>query len=553
MGPRLLRRAAAIGFLATILAACIPPNFVNTAPDQPKIVKGELVGHRVCGDFHASQVIYSFTCDALPTIVTTGWQLTPLTRTTVAGKTALNTPIRLTVTTPTATQLDIQFMKPTGGEIEQTQISSGVPANVGSHGQVLVAKTDDGATITWTLTFGLSPCDDAATMQITNVLGNARSNPLDVVFLRAESEVSCPSAPFNPTGSSTSSSQGSSGTGSNPVSPATTSHEIVIVSGPNNPKFAIIDYTNPPPPQPVLAPANPPWASGLVLGCNGSKLAVGTRMGGQIALFDVSNPGNPSLLTPLPISTGFVGVAALKFSSSQILVGEVNGPRVELIDVTDPLHPIFGSPFAVPNFLPGIGSVTFAGTKAIVTGTNNSLIHVLSVDVSHLTVSDSALFDPGFSGGLGEPKAALDGNILAVGSPDLTPSPVELFDLSTIPASSAVQHPTSIAKATAMTNVTSIALKNKKVVAGSSTSSTVSTIDFNPNNPVVAPFPSGFAGSFSVAGVTRTDRRLGMAAITGNTISNNVTLFDVSGAAPRALGAINSGVFPVGSLCVSDF
>jgi hypothetical protein len=180
------------------LAACIPPNLVNTAPDQPKIVKGELVGRRVCGNYLVSrtQVNFTFGCDPFPTNVTTGWQLTPITRTTNAGKTAYNTPIRLTVTTPTATQLDIQYAKETGGTIEQKQISSGLPMSVGSHGQVLVAKADDGTTITWTLTFELSTCDDVATIYITNVLGSARSNPLDVVFLRDAAEIVCGGSNF---------------------------------------------------------------------------------------------------------------------------------------------------------------------------------------------------------------------------------------------------------------------------------------------------------------------------------------------------------------------
>ena len=172
------------------LAGCVPNPANTPAPNQPKLVSASLIGHRVCGSLSVVEGILSFVCDPLPTNEDTGWQLTPVFRTNALGRQVANTAVILTISTPSLTQLDVQYQNQVGGHIEQTQIVSthGKPKYVGSQGQVLVASTDDGNMKTWTLKFEFNTCDDLAQINIFNVSGVARSNPLHVVFLRDPSD-----------------------------------------------------------------------------------------------------------------------------------------------------------------------------------------------------------------------------------------------------------------------------------------------------------------------------------------------------------------------------
>lgn len=172
------------------LVGCVPNPTNTPAPNQPKLVSVSLFGHRVCGNLSVVEGVFSFTCDPLPTIGDSGWQLTPVFRTNALGRQIANTAVILTISTPSLTQLDVQYQNQVGGRIEQTQIFSthGAPKFVGSQGQVLVASTDDGNMKTWTLKFEVNTCVDLAQVNIFNVSGVARSNPLNVFFLRDPSD-----------------------------------------------------------------------------------------------------------------------------------------------------------------------------------------------------------------------------------------------------------------------------------------------------------------------------------------------------------------------------
>jgi hypothetical protein len=171
------------------------------APVQPKIVSGGLIGHRVCGDFTLPTAIYTFVCDPLPTQAATGWQLTPLYKTDPAGQSVPNKAIVLKVTTPSLTALYVEYQSDTGARFEQTQIPvhSGDPNYVGVHGSVALAATDDGTTKTWTLQFFVKTCTNVAQVNIYNVAGGIRDNPLIVRLLRDPAETmdvpTCPDGP----------------------------------------------------------------------------------------------------------------------------------------------------------------------------------------------------------------------------------------------------------------------------------------------------------------------------------------------------------------------
>jgi hypothetical protein len=102
----LLRGLAALVLSGLLVdASSTPP-----VPNQPRLVSVRLVGTRVCGDFHLPDKTYTFTCDPLPTVNATGWQLTPARRSLDAnGHKKLNRIAVLTIATPTVTEIDLQY------------------------------------------------------------------------------------------------------------------------------------------------------------------------------------------------------------------------------------------------------------------------------------------------------------------------------------------------------------------------------------------------------------------------------------------------------------
>lgn len=303
--------------------------------------------------------------------------------------------------------------------------------------------------------------------------------------------------------------------------------ELLLSSSANDFFFAVVDFTSPPPPPAVTA--NPGFGGGMVLTCSGSTAAVGNKLGGQVVLFDVSNPAAPAQIGQ-PIATGLSGISAIKLNGKKILVGESAGSRVVLIDITTPTAPAVGPP--ITTTINSIGSIGFSGAKAVVSGTNNTAMDIM--DFTNPANPTQTSFDPGLGGGL---KAALDGNLAAAGSP--SSSSVKLIDITV---------PTVVGTAnTNLGGIFSIAIKGAQAAAGSSNSFNVEMIDFSsPANPVVSSFNPNIGGGWNVA---RTATRLAMGNITGS----NVLLVDTTGATPALLGNVNSSLGSVGSLCVADF
>ena len=306
--------------------------------------------------------------------------------------------------------------------------------------------------------------------------------------------------------------------------------EVVSVAGANNANFVVLDFTTPPPPPPVNV--TPPYTGGSALSCSGSMVAVGNRVGGQIALFDISDPANPKQVGQT-ISSGFGGVSAIKLNANRILAGELNGSRVLLIDVSNLASFHTGTPLTTP--IASVTSVGLSGSKAVVAGTNETFIDV--VTVSGTTLSNPTPLDPGMGTGL---KVALDMTTVAVGSPTSVNSPVKLFDISGSTA-------TPVASATSDLNgIFSIAIKGMEVVAGSSNSFNVDMIDFSASTPTVTSFNPNIGGGWTV---TRTATRMGLGNITGN----NVAIFNVTPTTASLVANVNSGINSIGAVCISDF
>lgn len=187
-------KLSAVALLLCRLCSCPPdpgPIVTLPAPDHPKLISGALHGNRVCGDFPLPDKTYTFQCDPLPTIITTGWVLTPLARPPDSkGYSALNRAIDLKVTTPSLTDLAVTIVSPSGHEKPLAQVKSPQePANVNDAGEFgIFVVDDDGTTRTSLLQFMLGCGETDVWVRIYNVSGTNQSSPLDVLLLRREDE-----------------------------------------------------------------------------------------------------------------------------------------------------------------------------------------------------------------------------------------------------------------------------------------------------------------------------------------------------------------------------
>jgi hypothetical protein len=155
-------------------------------PAQPKLVAGNLHGHRVCGNFAGSSASFFFDCADLPSSVDSGWQLTPPVWINPDATSHLNREVMLTVATPTQTELLIYFENEAGGQIEQVQVArqagDAEVRDVGAHGQVAETMTDDGFTRLWTLQFLVNTCMDVAKLNIFTIGSSGTTNGVKSTF-----------------------------------------------------------------------------------------------------------------------------------------------------------------------------------------------------------------------------------------------------------------------------------------------------------------------------------------------------------------------------------
>ena len=174
-----------------LLGARCPP---STTPAQPRLTAVRLMGARVCGSFSSPGKQHTFTCDPLPTVSESGWQLTPLWRPLDAsGHQKSNKIVVLTLTTPSLTDLQVDYEWSGAGAgvwtLRQKAPGPGQPLSVSARGEVEVDKTDDGTTRTWTVTANVSLCQPLVPLKFYNVgADGTRSGALSVVLLRAADE-----------------------------------------------------------------------------------------------------------------------------------------------------------------------------------------------------------------------------------------------------------------------------------------------------------------------------------------------------------------------------
>jgi hypothetical protein len=196
---RLVAVLCLVSCLGLLGAGCPPTPPATQAPQMPKLVNMKLVGQRICGPFTSEAIQYAFTCGALPTTVASGWQLTPVRVPSIADptRTHLNRIATLTVSGPSGTEIDVEFVVGVAGpnrpltQVDLTQPPG--PGEVGIKREVGVSAADDGNEKTWTVSVNVSPCADMRHLQLFNRAGSppVRKGPLDVSFFRDPADEDC--------------------------------------------------------------------------------------------------------------------------------------------------------------------------------------------------------------------------------------------------------------------------------------------------------------------------------------------------------------------------
>jgi hypothetical protein len=302
--------------------------------------------------------------------------------------------------------------------------------------------------------------------------------------------------------------------------------EVVVAGGPNNNTFAVANFTNPG--SPTVVQANPGFGGGCAVAANGNLVAVGNLNGGQVVLFDLTNPAAPMKLGTL--STVLSGIGAIAFDGTRVLVGEMNGIRAVLIDVSNP-----NSPTILSTLNTGIGSIAsiaLSGTKAVASGPNDFTMDI--IDYTNPGSPTRQSFNPVLGGSL---TVDLDGSLAAVG--DQNGVTVAVVDIS---------GPTVLGTANSgLGGIFSISIKGSFVVAGSTNEFVVSLIDFtDPSSPVVVSLNPSLGGGCTVV---RSNTRLAIGAVNGFIAK----LFSVSGNTTATLGSANVGVDSIATIAVTDF
>lgn len=295
---------------------------------------------------------------------------------------------------------------------------------------------------------------------------------------------------------------------------------VAVAGSQNDFNFSVIDFTNPAAPNVVTA--NPGLNGGCTVDCDGTLAAVGDYLGGQVVLYDISNPAAP--VKKGNVNTMFSGISALSVSGTNVLAGELNGDRVALINASNPASPTIVSTFDTA--ISSINSAQLKGSKAVVSGPNNLIFVVL--DYSVPASPTQVQFVPGTGGVFfgGSVIADLDGTNAALA--DAGDGNVYLFDVSGAAPALLGQ------KDTVQQGVFSISVSGTTVVAASSNDQQLSLVGFsNPANPTEGDSLDQLNGGATV-------KISGSLLVAGDILGFNVNLFSVAGTAVTLLGTANS-------------
>jgi hypothetical protein len=88
---------------------------------------------------------------------------------------------------------------------------------------------------------------------------------------------------------------------------------------------------------PTVSHTTPAFGGSCTLDTNDEFTAVGNVNGGQVELYDLSDPSAPTKLGS--VATGLFVIVGLSFDGTRVPAGEMNGLRAALAEVADPSTP----------------------------------------------------------------------------------------------------------------------------------------------------------------------------------------------------------------------
>jgi hypothetical protein len=308
----------------------------------------------------------------------------------------------------------------------------------------------------------------------------------------------------------------------------------IVVAGSNNDNsFAVIDFSIPASPVNVLA--TPSFQGGCMVDCSGTLAAVGNYNGGEVAIYDISNPASPTLKGS--VTTTLAGIGAISFDGMHVLAGEVNGNSIAFIDASNPASPTIKSTFS--SAIQSISAISLKGTLAVACGPNN--LYFVVLDYSNPASPTQIQFMPG-AGGIffgGALTCDLDGTNAALA--DYGDSKIYLFDVSGGTITLLGQY------ASDQSGVSSISISGTLVAAASTNDFSITLVDFsNPANPTGADTQSNLGGG---ATVKLAPNNLVAGAVNGF----NVTLFSVAGTTANSLGTDDTTLGSIATLGFTTF
>ncbi|WP_031364635.1 choice-of-anchor D domain-containing protein [Caballeronia sordidicola] len=309
---------------------------------------------------------------------------------------------------------------------------------------------------------------------------------------------------------------------------------LVIVAGSQDaPEFAVIDFSVPGSPVNVLTA--PPFTAGCVVDCDGTLAVVGDFNGGEVAIYDISNPAVPALLGT--VSTPVSRLATISIDGTHVLVGDGSGDGLVLVDVSNPSAPLVVS--TINTGLSSISAVALKGAYAVATGVY-ALTFVV-VDYTNPSHPTQVQFVPGTAGVHfgNSPTCDLDGTHAALA--DSGSGNVYLFDISGGTPSLLGQY------ASTQSGISSLSISGNFVAAASTNDFTMSLIDFtNPGSPSGADTATKLGGGAIV-------RLSGSNVAAGATNGVDVTLFARVGITATAQGIDDTTIGPLGTFGMTSF
>jgi hypothetical protein len=188
-------RTVCVLVLFGLINGCTPiPS--KTPLGQPSLVSVDLRGSRICGPFQtALDGSLAFTCEPLPTLTATGWELKPDSYTNAEGKVLANKTAIIKMTTASLSDLTATFNPSATSSLPLRKVPPRqykVPPTIDSNRAIEVEATDDGTIKTWTVRARANQCQEVVPLAFTATApGQVPSAPLFVTLARAPSADRC--------------------------------------------------------------------------------------------------------------------------------------------------------------------------------------------------------------------------------------------------------------------------------------------------------------------------------------------------------------------------